>query len=61
MKKWYQSKTMGFSVVLAGAGAIQQFLPQVQSLLTAEAYGWTLLVAGVVSGVLRTVTTQALK
>ena len=61
MKKFYASKTIWFSTALAVLGAVQQFLPQLVGVISPSVYGYTLLAAGVISAVLRTVTTTAIK
>ena len=61
MKKFYASKTIWFSIALAVLGAVQQFLPMNVGVISPSVYGYTLLAVGVISAVLRTVTTTAIK
>ncbi len=61
MKKFYESKTIWFSTALVIFGAVQQFLPQLEGMISPSFYGYTIFAVGVVSAVLRTLTTTAIK
>ena len=54
-----KSKTINFSYVVAGFGAIQQYLPNVQEQLGSY-YGMIFMAVGVVYAVLRKVTIKPL-
>jgi hypothetical protein len=54
-----KSKTMWFATALTVFGAIEGFLPQIQSLLGSH-YGAILSVVGVITGLLRFATTDAI-
>ena len=60
MKKWYQSKTIQTNAIIV-IGAITQFLPQLQVVLTAKQYALIFFLFGVGNLVLRKVTTTAIK
>ena len=61
MKKFYTSKTIWFSTALVILGAVQQFLPQLEGVIPPSLYGYSFFAVGVISAVLRTVTTTAIK
>ena len=54
-KKWHQSKTMWFSIALAGIGILEAVT---QSLQESEVAGISITVIGLISGLLRYVTSQ---
>lgn len=58
--QFVRSKTMVFSAILAGLGAIQIALPGLVEALSPQAYGWATLVVAVLVAVLRAVTEQPL-
>jgi len=54
-KKWFNSRTMWFSIAIAGIGILEAIT---QSLQEAELAGITLTVIGLISGLLRYVTSR---
>ena len=65
MKKWIaricKSKTMIFSCLLAVTGVIEASTGFLQTILPAEHFGWLVMIVGIVSAVLRVLTTTPLK
>jgi len=55
-----KSKTMFFAMLLAGLGALQEQLPQLQQFMTPQMFGYFSIGTGVVVAVLRIVTTNSL-
>lgn len=55
-----KSKTMIFGMAVAALGAVQMFLPSVESLFTPETYGALTSAIGAVIMILRAVTTTSI-
>ena len=60
LKGALKSKTMFFAMLLAGLGAVQEQLPQLQQYVTPQFFGYFSMGVGVVVAILRIVTTQSL-
>lgn len=58
--KYLKSKTVWFGSILVALGAIQTYLPQIQTLISADTYSIATAAIGVVVIVLRAVTSTSL-
>ena len=58
---WRHHKTKAFGVALMALGAIQANSGQLQQLISPKAYGWTILVIGVLVAILGFLNTLASK
>lgn len=58
--KALQSKTIIFSLLLAGAGALQITLPELQAFVPPSVYGYLTIITAIIVAVLRAVTTTPL-
>jgi hypothetical protein len=57
-KKWYQSKTMWFSIAVAGIGILEAVTASLQE---SQGEGIALTIVGLMTGLLRYVTSQPIK
>lgn len=55
-----KSKTIWFAVVLAMLGFVQANSEQFQALLSPDAYGWVMVIVGMIVAGLRVMTSQSL-
>ena len=58
MKKWYNSKTMWFSIAVAGVGILEAVTSSLQE---SQVNGTLLTIIGLASGLLRYVTSKSIR
>ena len=61
MKKWNESKTIWFSILLAGFGAVEIALPGVREQIAPEYYGWITMAVAVICAALRVATSTGIE
>lgn len=60
MKKWWQSKTIWFNIIVASLVALEETFSALQGLLPANVYAIAVPVLAIGNAVLRIVTTQGI-